>query len=83
MPFRPAPSSYCRRVRARTEAPVALGFGIGSAEAAVEAAGEADGIIIGSKLMRLVEEGGARHAGEWLARGARGALRGREGGASA
>jgi tryptophan synthase alpha chain len=55
-----------RRVRARTEAPVALGFGIGSAGAAVEAAEEADGIIIGSKLMRLVEEGGAERAGGWL-----------------
>jgi tryptophan synthase alpha chain len=55
-----------RRVRARTDAPVALGFGIGSAEAAVEAAQEADGIVIGSKLMRLVEEGGAERAGGWL-----------------
>jgi len=64
-----------RRVRARTDAPVALGFGIGSEEAAVEAAGEADGIIIGSKLMRLVEEGGPEHAGRWL-RGVREALSG-------
>jgi len=55
-----------RRVRARTDVPVALGFGIGSARAAVEAAEEADGIIIGSKLMRLVEEGGAERAGVWL-----------------
>jgi len=55
-----------RRVRSRTDAPVALGFGIGSARAAVEAAEEADGIIIGSKLMRLVEEGGAERAGVWL-----------------
>ena len=55
-----------RRVRARTGAPVALGFGIGSARAAAEAAEEADGIIIGSKLMRLVAEGGAERAGGWL-----------------
>lgn len=55
-----------RRVRAKVSAPVALGFGIGSPEAAVEAAGEADGIIIGSKLMQLVGEGGAEQAGEWL-----------------
>ncbi len=55
------------RVRSRTEAPVALGFGIGSAEAAVEAAcAKADGIIIGSKLMQLVGEGGPGRAGEWL-----------------
>ena len=68
-----------RRVRARTDAPVALGFGIGSAGAAVEAAEEADGIIIGSKLMRLVEEGGAERAGGWL-REVREALSGVEAG---
>ena len=52
-----------RRARAKTDAPVALGFGIGSPEAAVEAAGEADGVIIGSKLMRLVGEGGPERPG--------------------
>lgn len=62
----PGAVELLRRVRARTDAPAALGFGIGSSAAAVEAAGEADGIIIGSKLMRLVEEGGAERAGEWL-----------------
>ena len=62
----PGAVEFLRRVRARTVAPVALGFGIGSARAAVEAAQEADGIIIGSKLMRLVEEGGAERAGGWL-----------------
>ena len=55
-----------RRVRQRVDAPVALGFGIGSAEAAAQAAGESDGVIIGSKLMRLVDEGGPERAGEWL-----------------
>jgi tryptophan synthase alpha chain len=39
----------------------------------VEAAAEAHGIIIGSKLMRLVEEGGPERAGGWL-RGVREAL---------
>ena len=62
----PGAIELLRRVRARTDAPVSLGFGIGSAGAAVEAAEEADGIIIGSKLMRLVEEGGAERAGGWL-----------------
>lgn len=55
-----------RRVRAKTDVPVALGFGIASPEAAAEAAAEADGVIIGSKLMRLVAEGGAEGAGGWL-----------------
>jgi tryptophan synthase alpha chain len=62
----PGAVELLRRVRARTDAPVALGFGIGSAGAAVEAAEEADGIIIGSKLMRLVAEGGPERAGGWL-----------------
>jgi tryptophan synthase alpha chain len=47
-------------------APAALGFGIGSPEAAAEASAEADGIIIGSKLMQLVGEGGPERAGKWL-----------------
>lgn len=71
----PGALGILRRTRARTEAPVALGFGIGSIEAAVEAAEEADGIAIGSKLMRLVGEDGPEVAGEWL-RGVRDALSG-------
>ena len=55
-----------RRVRARVSVPVALGVGISSAKAAVEAASEADGVIIGSKLMQLVAEGGPQGAGAWL-----------------
>lgn len=62
-----------RRVRAKAEVPVALGFGIGSAEDAAAVAAEADGVIIGSKLMRLVADGGAQGAGEWL-RGVRDAV---------
>lgn len=55
-----------RRVKSRISAPAALGFGIGSAEVARQAAAEADGVIIGTKLMQLVEEGGAEAAGAWL-----------------
>ena len=62
-----------RRARREVEAPVVLGFGIGSVEAAVRAAKEADGIIIGSKLMRLVGEGGPEGAYRWLCE-VRGAL---------
>ena len=62
----PGAVELLRRTRSKSDAPVALGFGIGSPEAAVEAAAEADGIIIGSKLMRLVAEGGAEGAGTWL-----------------
>ncbi len=62
----PGAAELLRRARERTDAPVALGFGISSPEAAAEAAGEADGVIIGSKLMQLVGEGGPERAGEWL-----------------
>lgn len=69
----PGAIELLRRVRARASAPVALGFGISSAEAAVEAASEAGGIIIGSKLMQIVAEEGPEGAGRWL-RGVREAL---------
>lgn len=62
----PGAVELLRRVRAGSSAPVALGFGISSEEAAAEAAGEADGVIIGSKLMQLVEEGGPERVEEWL-----------------
>ena len=62
----PGAVELLRRTRSSTAAPVALGFGIGSPEAAVQAAGEADGVIIGSKLMRLVADGGPERAGGWL-----------------
>jgi tryptophan synthase alpha chain len=55
-----------RRARGVVEAPVVLGFGIGSVESAARAARESDGIIIGSKLMRLVGEGGPERASRWL-----------------
>jgi tryptophan synthase alpha chain len=46
------------RTRARTSVPVALGFGIGTPEAAAAAADAgADGVIIGSRLVRAAAEG--------------------------
>lgn len=62
----PGAIDLLRRVRASIQAPAALGFGISTAEGAVEAAAEADGVIVGSKLMQLVEEGGPERAKEWL-----------------
>jgi len=62
----PGALELLRRARARVSVPVVLGYGISSAEAAVEAAGEADGIIIGSKLMQIVAEEGPEGAGAWL-----------------
>ena len=58
---------------------VALGFGISTAEAAVEAAGAgAQGVIVGSKLMQIVADGGPEAAGAWL-RDLRAALDGETG----
>ena len=69
----PGAIELLRRARARASVPVVLGFGISSAEAATEAAAEADGVTIGSKLMQLVESEGPEGVGAWL-RGVRSAL---------
>ena len=62
----PGAVELLRRARARVSVPVVLGFGISSAEAAVEAGVEADGIIVGSKLMQIVSEEGPEGVGAWL-----------------
>ena len=51
-----------RRVRAVTDLPVGVGFGVSRAEQAAWLAGFADAVIIGSAITRLVEEGDARGA---------------------
>lgn len=59
------------RVRAATDTPVYVGFGVATPEAAAEVALAADGVIIGSRLMQLAAEGPARAAagrvGDFLA----------------
>jgi tryptophan synthase alpha chain len=45
--------------KAEAEVPVAVGFGIGSAEQAAEVGRIADGVIIGSRLVRAAGEGGS------------------------
>jgi tryptophan synthase alpha chain len=55
------------RVRSRTELPVAVGFGI-STPAHAAAVGElADGVIVGTRVVRAAGEGGARAVGELVA----------------
>jgi tryptophan synthase alpha chain len=45
------------RTKARTDVPVALGFGIGTPEAAAAVADAgADGVIVGSRLVRAAAE---------------------------
>ena len=45
-----------RRLKALTEAPVALGFGIGTPAQVAAAAAAADGVVVGSALVRFLEE---------------------------
>ena len=47
------------RVRSVTDLPVAVGFGISSARQARAVAEVADGVIVGSRVVRAAEEGGA------------------------
>ena len=47
------------RVRASTEAPVAVGFGISTAAHASAVADLADGVIVGSRVVRAAADGGA------------------------
>jgi tryptophan synthase alpha chain len=51
-----------RRVKARTALPVGVGFGIRTPAQAAEMARVADAVVVGSAVMRLVEE----HAGDAL-----------------
>jgi tryptophan synthase alpha chain len=52
----PELKGFVKRVRSKTALPLCVGFGISNAEHAVEAAVLADGVIIGSKLIELIEE---------------------------
>jgi len=52
------------RVRAATEAPVAVGFGISTPDQARTVADIADGVVVGSRLVRAAGEGGAEAVGE-------------------
>jgi tryptophan synthase alpha chain len=54
----PELESFVKRVRAKASLPLCVGFGISQVEHAVRAAALADGVIIGSKLIQLIEEDG-------------------------
>jgi tryptophan synthase alpha chain len=62
------------RVRASTDVPVAVGFGISTPEQARSVAELADGVIVGSRVVRAAGEGGAAAVGSVVAELA-GALR--------
>jgi tryptophan synthase alpha chain len=59
------------RVRAATEVPVAVGFGISTGDHARAVAEIADGVIVGSRVVRAAGEGGAAAVGELVAELAR------------
>ncbi len=61
------------RVRSATDVPVAVGFGISTPEQARAVGDVADGVIVGSRLVRAAGEGGADAVGE-LVRGLADAL---------
>ena len=46
-----------RRLKAITDTPVLVGFGVSTPEQAVEVARDADGVIVGSAFMRLLLDG--------------------------
>jgi tryptophan synthase alpha chain len=52
--------------RAATDLPVLVGVGVSTPEQARAAAAEADGVVIGSAVVKLIAERGAEAAGEFL-----------------
>ena len=48
--------AFVGRVRAKTELPLCVGFGISSTEQARRVAGIADGVIVGSRIIQSIEE---------------------------
>jgi tryptophan synthase alpha chain len=57
-------TSTVDRVRAATDVPVAVGFGISTPDQARAVGDVADGVIVGSRLVRAAGEGGADAVGE-------------------
>jgi tryptophan synthase alpha chain len=59
----PAVSETVARVRGATDLPVAVGFGISTVEQARTVAEVADGVVVGSRLVRAASEGGSTAVG--------------------
>jgi len=61
-------ADFVRRVRRRTRHPLYVGFGISNAEDARRVAEVADGIVVGSALLKILERGGtAKEAERFIA----------------
>ncbi|HKJ88036.1 MAG TPA: tryptophan synthase subunit alpha, partial [Gammaproteobacteria bacterium] len=50
-----AVSDHVAPIRARTDLPVVVGFGVRDADSAAAVAGAADAVVVGSALIRTVE----------------------------
>jgi tryptophan synthase alpha chain len=60
--------TIAKRVRAHTDRPVLVGIGVSTADQAAEAAADADGVIVGTALVRRILEGcGPDGAAEFVA----------------
>ena len=62
------------RVRAVTDLPIAVGLGVSTGDQAAEIAGYADGVIVGSAFIRLVQEAPDPQAAEQRVRALAGEL---------
>jgi tryptophan synthase alpha chain len=51
-------AGFVRRVRRLTTRPLCVGFGISTPDDAARAAEHADGVVVGSALLKIVEQGG-------------------------
>ena len=62
-------ASIVEAIRRNTEIPCAIGFGISTPEQAARMAGLADGVIVGSAIIRLIEKYGRQapeHVGRYV-----------------
>ena len=58
-----------RRLKAITDVPVVMGFGVSTPEQAAEVAAPADGVVVASAIMRMVLDGGGpEEAGDFVAK---------------
>ena len=66
--------AFVKRVRKFTKKPLCVGFGISTPEDAARAAEFADGVIVGSALLKIVEDGGTPKDVEQFVAGLRRAI---------
>jgi tryptophan synthase alpha chain len=73
-------TTMAKRLKAVTDLPVLIGVGVSTPEQAVEATAEADGVIVGSALVRRLLEGGGPEEAATFVGELRSALDGRTAG---